>query len=308
VRTALIHHPSSALHRMQPGHPEAPARLSAVLDRIRVSGLAGMLEIVTDTRAASDAEIQRAHAPALLAQLQALTPRSGLVAVDPDTALCPDSLTAARHAAGAAITAVEGIEAGRFTRAFCALRPPGHHAERDSAMGFCLLNSIAVAALHALEACGFARLAILDFDVHHGNGTVDIFRDDPRVLVCSSFQSPFYPDRMTDLVRDHLVFTPLPAGTGSDDFRRAIDRDWLPALERHRPELILVSAGFDAHEADPLAGLRLKTEDFTWVTQRILDAAQDRAAGRILSLLEGGYELEALAASALAHVSTLAEA
>jgi acetoin utilization deacetylase AcuC-like enzyme len=308
VRTALLQDPVCNRHVMQPGHPECPERLTAVLARLRESGLADALVTDREVRPATDDAITRAHPANHLAVLERMVPEEGLRMVDGDTALCPDSLEAARHAAGAAVTAVEDVLAGHYERAFCAVRPPGHHAESRLAMGFCFLNSVAIAALHALEAGGLERVAILDFDVHHGNGTVEILRDDPRVLVCSSFQHPFYPNRMLEPAGDRIVLTPLPAGTGGAGFRRALERDWLPALARHRPELILVSAGFDGHRDDPLAELDLLAEDFAWVTNLITAAAADAARGRVISLLEGGYDLRALADSVEAHVRVLLEA
>ena len=217
----------------------------------------------------------------------------------------PPTLAAAALAAGAAADAVRALLNDEAKRAFCAVRPPGHHAEAGGAMGFCLYNNVALGAVTALADPRVTRVAILDFDVHHGNGTVDIFKDRPEVLVCSSFQHPFYPHRYTDLDRGHIVNTPLPAGTGSRAFRAAIERDWLPALERHKPQLILVSAGFDAHRLDPLAQLELEEADFRWVTELIVDQAEAYAGGRVASTLEGGYDLAALAQSAAAHVAAL---
>lgn len=212
------------------------------------------------------------------------------------------------------VQAVDGVVAGDFERAFCAVRPPGHHAEYDLSMGFCLFNNVAVGVKHAQATYDIKRVAVLDFDVHHGNGTVDIFKDDPSVLVCSSFQHPFYPGRQVDIQRPNIVNTPLGAGTEGSEFRRAIERDWLPALERHRPELIFVSAGFDAHRDDPLGGLGLVESDYVWVTDLIVNAANSyctgenaQSAGRIISILEGGYNLDALALSVHAHVGRLNE-
>jgi acetoin utilization deacetylase AcuC-like enzyme len=201
--------------------------------------------------------------------------------------------------------AVTALLAGDDTRAFCAVRPPGHHAEAGMAMGFCFYNNVAVGAVTALEHADVDRVAILDFDVHHGNGTVDIFRDTPEVLVCSSFQHPFYPYRHTNLRRPNIVNTPLAAGCSSAAFRQAIERDWLPALAAHRPQLILVSAGFDAHQLDPLGELNLDEADYRWVTQLIVEAANTSARGRVVSTLEGGYNLDALARSVGAHLEVL---
>jgi acetoin utilization deacetylase AcuC-like enzyme len=231
-------------------------------------------------------------------------PSEGLVRLDPDTFIGPGSLAAARTAVAAAVLGVDLAVDGTHRRSFCAVRPPGHHAEESAAMGFCVFNGIAVAARHALSR-DLARVAVLDFDVHHGNGTVDAFTDDPRVLVCSSFQYPHYPHRLQQVERANIVNTPLPAGTGSAGFRRAVERDWLAALERFAPELILVSAGFDAHAADPLGDLMLTEADFDWITRLIRTVADSHAQGRIVSVLEGGYDLDALARSVAAHVEAL---
>ncbi|MEQ8859413.1 MAG: histone deacetylase family protein [Pseudomonadales bacterium] len=300
----LFSHPRCLDHRMQPRHPESPERLRAVLHHLEASGLLQAMS-VRDANAVSLARLEAVHDPAYLRRISALAPRQGLAAVDGDTFLCPDTLAAAAVAAGAVADAVDAVLDGADRRAFCAVRPPGHHAEGNLAMGFCFYNNVAVGAAAALERDGVERVAIVDFDVHHGNGTVDIFKDRPEVLVCSSFQHPFYPDRLTDLERPNLVHTPLPAGCAGEAFRQAIERDWLPALAAHRPQLILVSAGFDAHRLDPLGGLNLDEEDFRWVTRRIVDAAERHADGRVVSTLEGGYDLDALARSVGAHLEAL---
>lgn len=305
TRTALLHHEECALHEMQPRHPESPARLRAVLDRLTESGLRGDLINVDDAAQVASDDMLRVHPEAFVTALHALQPETGLRAVDGDTFMGPATLDAAARAAGTAVRGVDDILGGRYERGFCVIRPPGHHAETQLATGFCFYNSIAIAARRALDVHGLDRVAVLDFDVHHCNGTAEIFQHDPRVLVGSSFQHPFYPDRMTGLEGDNLVFTRLAAGSRGIDFRRAIERDWLPALERHRPQLILVSAGFDAHRDDPLGELRLLEDDFGWVTDLIVSAANDYADGRVLSLLEGGYDLVALAASAERHVERL---
>ncbi len=301
----LFTHPRCLDHRMQPNHPESPARLRAILDHLESSAL---LQVMTMREAApvATAALERVHTRDHLRRLADLSPESGLIAVDPDTFMGPDTLAAAALAAGAVVDAVDAVQAGEANRAFCAVRPPGHHAEAGLAMGFCFYNNVAVGAAAALEHPDVERVAILDFDVHHGNGTVDIFKDRPEVLVCSSFQHPFYPERFANLDRPNIVNTPLPAGCGSDAFRASVSRDWLPALADHRPDLILVSAGFDAHRLDPLAELRLDEEDFRWVTRLIVEAAETYARGRVVSTLEGGYDLAALAVSVAAHLEALA--
>ncbi|TDJ24276.1 MAG: histone deacetylase family protein [Gammaproteobacteria bacterium] len=300
----LITHADCLEHKMMPGSPERPERLSTLLRYLHDSGLQADL----DTRLAQPVDLQTlssVHDETFLQSLNAALPDSGLFNVDPDTAMGPGSLRAAALAAGAVTGAVAEVLCGNTQRAFCAVRPPGHHAEADTAMGFCFYNSIALGAITALEDDAIERVAILDFDVHHGNGTVDIFKDTPQVLVCSSFQHPFYPHRYTDIVRDNIVNTPLPAGTDSSAFRTAVERDWTRAVEAHRPQFILVSAGFDAHRDDPLAELLLEDEDFRWITELIVDLANRFCEGRIVSALEGGYDLNALSRSAHAHIEVL---
>lgn len=307
THTAYISHPDCLLHDAGPHHPERPDRLHAVRNALLEGGLMEGLHLL-DAPQATDAQLQRVHTPAHVAHIHASAPASGhRTMLDPDTAMGDHSLQAALRAAGAGIEGVRAVMEGDADNAFCAVRPPGHHAERGRAMGFCLFNNVAVAAAHALAQCGLSRVAIADFDVHHGNGTEDIFRDEPRVLYCSSFQHPFYPD--TPLAeRHHLVHTPLAAGTTGAQFRAAIRRDWLPALERFRPELVLVSAGFDGHRDDPLAALNLHEDDFTWVTRELARVAENHANGRLVSLLEGGYDLNSLGRSAAAHVQALCAA
>ena len=259
-----------------------------------------------DARAATREELERVHAAWYLEMLEARAPSEGFEHLDPDTWLSPNTLPAARHAAGAAVLATELVLEGRVATAFCCVRPPGHHAGTASAMGFCYYNNIAVAAAHALAGGAVERVAILDFDVHHGNGTEEIFLQDDRVLLCSSYQHPFYPYTGAPSVPGHIANVPLPAGTRGSEFRKAIEEQWLPEIDRFSPQIIFVSAGFDAHAGDPLAQLLLADNDYTWITQRIVDLAKKHADGRIVSSLEGGYSLEALAASACAHVQVLA--
>ena len=298
----LFTHPGCLLHDTPPGHPERPDRLGAVVDRLKVEGLLDDASVVRPTVAANEA-LARVHDLRYIEAVSAASPEEGHVRVETDTVMSPGSERAARLAAGAVVEAVEHALDGTTKRAFCAVRPPGHHAESATVMGFCFFNSVAVGADRALD--DLDRVAILDFDVHHGNGTVEMFADRPEVLVCSSFQYPYYPGIRQQVDRTNIVNTPLPAGTGSAAYRRAVERDWLPALESHRPELILVSAGFDAHAEDPLAGLELRDDDYLWITRFIVDAAERFAAGRVVSTLEGGYNLDALARSAALHVRGL---
>ena len=285
-------------------HPECPQRLSAISDRLISAGLDVLLDH-HDAPEATREQLTRVHRGHYVDQVVASAPNQGLVHLDPDTAMMQHTLTAALRAAGAAVLAVDLVASGRAANAFCAVRPPGHHAVPDRAMGFCIFNNIAVAAAHALAAYGLERVAIVDFDVHHGNGTEDIFRDDPRVMLCQTFQHPFYPYQGADTSCDHIVNVPLPGGTGSDGFRAAIDLAWLPALERFAPQMLFVSAGFDAHREDPLAYLELGDADYAWVTRRLLALADRHCQGRVVSTLEGGYALDALGRAAGEHVRAL---
>src|SRR5512140_3417285 len=263
---AFISHPDCLLHEMTPGHPERPERLAAIDDRLIASRLDAVIQR-HDAPLATREQLLRVHEAAYVDAIERLAPSRGIVELDPDTAMNPHSLRAALRAAGAGILGTDLVMAGKAEAAFCAVRPPGHHAERARAMGFCFFNNVAVAAAHALEAHGLSRVAIVDFDVHHGNGTENIFHDDPRVMLCSTFQHPFYPNCGADSGNDHIINSPLSAGDGSERFREAVTYQWLPALERFKPELLLISAGFDAHWEDDMAMLRLVEGDYTWVTE-----------------------------------------
>ncbi|MET3516278.1 acetoin utilization deacetylase AcuC-like enzyme [Pseudacidovorax sp. 1753] len=304
-------------HEMGRGHPECPERLDAIEDRLLVTGVADALERHDDDiPLATLAQITRAHSAEHMERLEALAQR--LVAdapaggpdhapVDPDTSLCRGTLLAARRAAGAAIAATNAVMGGQLQNAFCAVRPPGHHACREQAMGFCFLNNVAIAARHALDEHGISRVAVVDFDVHHGNGTEDILAGDPRVLMVGIFQHPFYPFSGTDHPADNMVNVPIPAYTRGMDVREMIEAVWMPRLEAFRPELLIVSAGFDAHREDELGQLGLNENDYIWITSRIREVADRHAKGRIVSMLEGGYNLDALARSVEAHVRVLAD-
>jgi len=285
-------------------HPECPERLTAIGDALVTSELAAQLQHHT-ARAATRAEIARVHGARFIDSIEASSPETGLRFLDPDTALNPHSLDAALHAAGAVVQAVDLVLSGQCQTAFCAVRPPGHHAERHRAMGFCVFNNVAVGAAHALTAHGLERVAIVDFDVHHGNGTEDIFSGDPRVLMVSIFQHPLYPYSGLDSPAANMVNVPLSTGSGSDAFRKVVRERWLPALDAHRPQLVFISAGFDAHRDDPLAGLEFGEADYAWVTQELRAVAERHAQGRVVSTLEGGYALSALARSATEHVREL---
>ena len=298
---AYISHPDCLLHEMGAHHPEQPARLSAINDRLIASGLDMALHH-HDAPLARREQLASCHDGAYIDRIYARNPESGLAWLDGDTAMNPHSLDAALRAAGAAVLAVDLVMTGKATQAFCGVRPPGHHAEHDRAMGFCFFNNIAIAARHALDVHGLERVAIVDFDVHHGNGTEDIVAGDERILFCSTFQHPFYPYTGDGEAAPNILNTPLAAGTAGAGFREQVERHWLPRLASFAPQLILVSAGFDAHQADPLGGLGLVDQDFSWVTRRLCDQADRSAAGRIVSSLEGGYDLHALARSVEAHL------
>jgi acetoin utilization deacetylase AcuC-like enzyme len=301
---SIITHPDCSLHEMGAHHPESPARLSAIDDQLLSSGLSLILQH-HDAPLASREQLCRAHDADYVDYIFQKAPNEGQAWLDPDTSMNPHSLSAALRAAGAVVLGVDLLMSGKTSAAFCNVRPPGHHAEHNKAMGFCIFNNIAVGAAHALQVHKLKRVAIVDFDVHHGNGTEDIFREVPEVLFCSTFQHPFYPDTGAGDTPEHIVNVPLPAGTDGRAFRAAIESHWLPKLESFQPELILISAGFDAHIEDDMANLHLVDQDFAWVTREIKVIADNYADGRIVSTLEGGYALSALGRSVAAHINAL---
>ena len=289
---------------MGPDHPECPERLASISDHVIALGLDPYV-VRHEATPATREQLSRVHSPAYVEAIEHAAPASGLHYLDPDTALNPHSVRAALHAAGAAVNAVDLVCGGEHQKAFCAVRPPGHHAESRRAMGFCVFNNVAVGAAHALAVHGLSRVAIVDFDVHHGNGTEEMFSDDPRVLMVSTFQYPLYPYSGVDNPAPNMVNIPLSAGSGGAEFRDAVVERWLPALDEQQPELILISAGFDAHREDPLAGLQFTESDYAWVTRELCSVARRHADGRIVSSLEGGYALSALGRSAAAHIREL---
>ena len=305
MATALVTHPDCVLHEMGEGHPESPQRLRSILAALERSGLASKLQ-VHQAPLAEREHLERVHEPQLVDLVFTSAPSRGYAYLDPDTSMNPKSLSAALHAAGAVVKATDLVMSGQAQNAFCAVRPPGHHATRARAMGFCIFNNVAIGAAHALEAHGLERVAILDFDVHHGNGTEDAFHEDPRVMMCSTFQHPYYPYSGADSGNDHIINVPLAATTGGRGFRAAVERFWLPALEAHQPQLVFVSAGFDAHRDDPLAYLEFDDEDFRWVTEKLVEVARRHAGGRVVSTLEGGYNVDALGRCVVEHVGVLA--
>ncbi len=310
MNTVFYSHPACREHDMGQGHPECPARLDAITDHLRATGLDVALEF-REAPEASAEQMSRAHAAAyigelieLLAQVrEAGRPRY----LDPDTVACPRTLEAVLRAAGAAVAATDDVIAGRTKTAFCAVRPPGHHATHEQAMGFCFVNNVAVAARHALDVHGLERVAIVDFDVHHGNGTEDIIAGDERMLMVSFFQHPLYPGSGAVPRGTNMVNVPLPPYTRGPAMRQAVEQQWLPALERFAPQMLFVSAGFDAHREDDLGQLGLVEADYEWITRQLVAVAARHAQGRIVSCLEGGYNLGALARSVAAHLRVLAD-
>ena len=304
MTTAFISHQDCLRHDMGSYHPESPLRLRAVDDQLIASGLISYLNHV-DAPIAERAHLERVHSSEYIDSIFAAVPRAGIHHLDPDTAMNPFSLGAALRAAGAVVHAVDLVLTGKTSTAFCCVRPPGHHAERSRAMGFCFFNNVAVGAAHALEHYGLKRVCIADFDVHHGNGTEDIFQNDPRVLMVSTFQHPFYPYSGTESRSDLMVNIPLPAYTNGQRFRSAVTEYWVPAIDVFQPELILISAGFDAHRDDDMASMGLVESDYAWVTQQMLTLAEKYCRGRVVSVLEGGYDLHALGRSVTAHLKVL---
>jgi len=305
MSAAFITHPECLKHEMGAHHPEQPARLSAIEDQLIASGVAPYVARY-EAPLATDEQLARVHPAEYVRAIRDLAPKQGTVHLDPDTAMNPWSLQAALRAAGAAVLAVDLTLSGQAKTAFCAVRPPGHHACRARSMGFCIFNNVAVAARHALRAHGLERVAIIDFDVHHGNGTEEIFEGDPQVLMASTFQHPFYPYSGTEDPAANMVNIPLAAGAGSREFREAVREAWLPALDEFAPELILFSAGFDAHAEDDMAMLRFTDADYAWVTSQMKAVAERHAQGRMVSVLEGGYALSALGRSVVQHLRVLA--
>lgn len=309
MTTAYITHADCLRHEMGAGHPENPERLRAIDEHMRSSGLLDELRCLEAPLAGSE-DLSRVHRASYVDLIFQNAPTEGYLQLDPDTAMNPYSLAAAQRAAGAGIMAVDEVMSGRAQNAFCAVRPCGHHATRSRSMGFCIFNNIGVAAAYALEAKGLERVAIVDFDVHHGNGTEDMFSAlewRERVLMASFFQHPFYPNSGTVNPAPNMVNVPLAAGSDGAAARQVFEQNWLPALERFKPQMILVSAGFDAHEEDLLGGLALVEADYVWLTRELMAIALRHSQKRIVSMLEGGYNLSALGRSAVAHVATLAD-
>ena len=301
---AFITHPDCVRHDMGPQHPECPQRLGAIQDQLLIKGLLDYM-VPYDAPLATPEQLGRAHSSLYVQELMSQSPSEGLIQVDPDTTMGPFTLRAALRAAGAAIEATDLVLGGQVGAAFCSVRPPGHHAERAAAMGFCFFNNTAVGIRHALDVHGLERVALIDFDVHHGNGSEDIFRGDSRVLMCSIFEKGLYPFNGDNATGPNMVNVGLPTRSGSDAFREAVTAHWLPALNAFRPQLIYISAGFDAHREDDMGNLGLVEADYEWVTERLMEVAERHCQGRVISCLEGGYVLSPLGRSVAAHVRAL---
>ena len=304
MRTAYISHTKCHEHDTGEGHPENARRLSAIEDKFIETGLADVLRYV-DAPEVTEPQLLRVHTQGHLQMIESMVPQSGYARLDPDTVISPATLPAARRAAGAVVAAVDLVMSGEMESAFCGVRPPGHHAESRQAMGFCLYNNIAVGAAHALQQYGLEKVAIVDFDVHQGNGTEEIFEDEERVLFCSTFQHPFFPYTAILPNAANRVNVPLAASARSEEFRAAVTDHWLPALNDFKPQLVLISAGYDAHRDDDMSSVCLTDADFRWVTEQIVQVAAASASKRIISVLEGGYELNSLARCVDAHIRVL---
>jgi acetoin utilization deacetylase AcuC-like enzyme len=307
MSTAIYSHPDCLRHEMGEWHPECPSRLQAIDDQLILARLEGLIEQRSPPLAELSA-IRRNHSETAIAIVRDHTPAAGsYYPIDADTSLCSHSYQAALRAAGAAIAATDAVLDGEIDNAFCSVRPPGHHARPSGPMGFCLFNNIAIAVRHALDVRGLERVAVIDFDVHHGNGTAESFHTDPRVLMASFFQHPYYPYSEPEPLTATCVNVPVPAYSNGEVVRKVVEEHWLPALHAFRPQMIFVSAGFDAHRDDDMGGMALVEADYAWMTRQIVAVAKEHAQGRIVSCLEGGYNLSALGRSVVAHLKVLAD-
>jgi acetoin utilization deacetylase AcuC-like enzyme len=306
MKCAYITHPVCLQHDNGVGHPESPARLTAIYEHLKASPVYEKLDFYAAPLATNE-QIQRVHAKSYIESIENIAPGEGEPAVylDPDTRLADHSLEAAKRASGAVVLATELVMEGQVDHAFCAVRSPGHHAKHAQAMGFCIFNNVTVGIAHALQKYGLERVALVDFDVHHGNGSENILKDESRVMFCSSFQHPYYPNEPFAINHERIICTPLAVNSGGIEFRQVVEEKWLPALERFKPQMIFISAGFDAHKDDFLAGLKLDESDYQWITEKIVGIAARYADKRIISTLEGGYNTEALANSVEVHLKVL---
>lgn len=304
TKTAFISHPDTLLHVMDGHHPESPARITAIKNAVIASELKEKLAYY-DAPIVEKKDLMRVHSQRYVDYIFSTAPKAGLVKLDSDTAMGPMSLQATLHATGAAILATDLVMQNKVDNAFCCIRPPGHHAGRENSAGFCIFNHVAVAVAYALDQYNLNRAAIIDFDVHHGDGTEEIFKDNPNVMLCSTFQHPFYPHKGAESANKHMLNTPLPANSDGESFKKVYLDKFAPALIAFKPDIVFISAGFDAHVNDPLANLALTKEDYAWITTQIIEIVKKCNHSRIISSLEGGYHLPSLAESALAHIRTL---
>jgi acetoin utilization deacetylase AcuC-like enzyme len=314
-RTGFYSNANCRLHEMGEGHPECPQRLDAIADRLLITGLDVALSR-REAPLALEKDLLLAHDPGMVAQIKSKAQElkvdeafmgSQYIHIDPDTSMNAHTWTAALSSVGAALAATDAVIDGQLENAFCCVRPPGHHASKTQAMGFCFFNNVAIAVKHALDVRGLQRVAVVDFDVHHGNGTEDILAADERVLMVGFYQHPFYPYTLLSPQPSNMLNVPLTAYTKGDEVRRVVLEQWMPRLEAHRPEMIFISAGFDAHRDDDMGQMLLKEADYAWITQQIVELARKHAQGRIVSCLEGGYDLRSLSTSVEAHLRALAD-
>jgi acetoin utilization deacetylase AcuC-like enzyme len=304
TKTAFISHPDTLLHVMDGNHPESPARITAIKNAVMASSLKDKLKFY-EAPAAEKHQLERVHTSEYVEHIYKISPKAGLVRLDGDTSMGPMSLSAALHASGAVVLATELVLENIVDNAFCCVRPPGHHAGRENSAGFCIFNHIAVGVAHAMSQYKIKRVAIFDFDVHHGDGTEDIFASNPNVMLCSTFQHPFYPHHGAETRSNNMINVPIKAKTSREDFKKAFQTEFSSALDAFKPEMIFISAGFDAHLNDPLADLTLIEDDYIWMTEFIKEKANIHSNNRIVSLLEGGYHIESLSKSALAHLNSM---
>ena len=304
LKTAFISHPDTLLHVMDGNHPESPARITVIKNAILKSPLKQNLSFY-DAPEATRQQLLQVHNAAYVDHIFNIAPLAGLVRLDADTLMGPMSLSAALHASGAVVLATDLVLQGIVNNAFCCVRPPGHHAGKAHSAGFCIFNHVAIGVAHALSYKHIKRVAIIDIDVHHGDGTEDIFKEKPNVMLCSTFQHPFYPYRGANSGSEHMINVPMPAGSNGRDFKKAFEMHFRPALDTFKPDIIFISAGFDAHINDPLADCALTTQNYSWITDFIKQIAHKHCEGRIVSSLEGGYHLPSLSESAMAHIASL---
>jgi len=300
---AYIHHPDCLLHDMGRGHPERPNRIIAIEDELKAAHLFDFMRHY-EAPLATRQQLARVHDSDYIEKILSFD-KEGHAYLDPDTVITAKTPQAALRSAGAVLFATDLVLTHKTRGAFCNVRPPGHHALRNQAMGFCFFNNVAVAAKHAVEVYGLSHVAVIDFDVHHGNGTEEAFNNDHRLILCSSFQHPFYPYSGVGVTRENIINAPLPAGAGGDKFRKAATEHWFPILHKFKPQLFFISAGFDAHEEDDMSYLRLHDSDYAWITHEIMTLADRYAEGRVISTLEGGYDLASLSRSVVAHLKVM---